>query len=265
MKRQTSLYTLLRPYWKIGVVALAAMILESGADLLEPWPLKVVLDYVIGSKAPPAWLAAWTADLPARLSLLKAATAAVLGIALVGAVSTYAEKYASATIGKRVKSWKLSEDGFRAIAPGLKDSVRRAREGMVTAWLHPNASNHHTWRRHVKNHWFHVRLLQGRCNGGLQPYQHQLEALDGVLGEYHNVVLLREVLVTDQFVSREETARCLRVVAQYQRVLRRHAEALGVRIYSERPRRFVRRVRTLWRNAPRGGRGASSSCAHSTP
>ena len=102
MKRQTSLYTLLRPYWKIGVVALAAMILESGADLLEPWPLKVVLDYVIGSKTPPAWLAAWTGDLPARLSLLKAATAAVLGIALVGAVSTYAEKYASATIGKRV-------------------------------------------------------------------------------------------------------------------------------------------------------------------
>jgi subfamily B ATP-binding cassette protein MsbA len=78
------------------------MLLESGADLLEPWPLKVVLDYVIGSKAPPEWLAGWTVDLPARLSLLKAATAAVMGIALVGAVSTYAEKYASATIGKRV-------------------------------------------------------------------------------------------------------------------------------------------------------------------
>src|SRR5262249_41165082 len=102
MTRQTSLSTLLRPYWKIGVFALLAMFLESAADLLEPWPLKVVLDYVIGSKTPPDWLAAWTVDVPARLSLLKAATAAVMGIAVVGAVSTYAEKYASATIGKRV-------------------------------------------------------------------------------------------------------------------------------------------------------------------
>jgi ATP-binding cassette, subfamily B, bacterial len=102
MSRHTSLYELLRPYWKIGVVALVAMLLESAGDLLEPWPLKVVLDYVIGSKTPPAWLAVWTIDLPSRLSLLNAATAAVLGIAAVGAVSTYAEKYASATIGKRV-------------------------------------------------------------------------------------------------------------------------------------------------------------------
>jgi subfamily B ATP-binding cassette protein MsbA len=102
MTGQTSLYTLLRPYWKVGVVALLAMFLESAADLLEPWPLKVVLDYVIGSKPPPAWLGAWTVDVAARLSLLKAATGAVLGIAVVGAVSTYAEKYASATIGKRV-------------------------------------------------------------------------------------------------------------------------------------------------------------------
>ena len=147
---------------------------------------------------------------------------------------------------KRVKSWKLSEDGFRAIAPGLKDSVRRAREGMVTAWLHPNASNHHTWRRHVKNHWFHVRLLQGRCNGGLQPYQHQLEALDGVLGEYHNLVLLHEVLVSDSTLSRREVARCLRIVERYQRALRRNAQVLGMRIYDEKPRRFVRRVKRLW-------------------
>jgi CHAD domain-containing protein len=146
----------------------------------------------------------------------------------------------------RVKRWKLSEDGFRAIAPGLKESVRRARDGMVAAWLHPTAGNHHTWRRHVKNHWFHVRLLQGRCNGGLQPYQHQLEALDGVLGEYHNLVLLHEVLVSDSTLSRREVAHCLRIVERYQRALRRNAQVLGMRIYDEKPRRFVRRVKRLW-------------------
>jgi hypothetical protein len=54
------------------------------------------------------------------------------------------------------------------------------------------------------------------------------------------------VLVTDVDLPREETARCLRVVARYQRLLRRHAEMLGIRVYTERPRRFVRRIRRLW-------------------
>jgi len=147
---------------------------------------------------------------------------------------------------ERVKHWKLNEEGFRAIAPGLKDSVRRARDGMVAAWLHPTAANHHTWRRHVKDHWFHVRLLEGRCSNRLQPYQHQLEALDGVLGEYHNLVLLHEVLVSDSTLSRHEVARCLRIVERYRQALRRNAQVLGMRIYEEKPGRFVRRVKHLW-------------------
>lgn len=97
-----SLANLLRPYWTLGAVALLAMLVESGADLLEPWPLKIVLDYVIGSKPPPAWLGRWFADHESRLQLLNVAAASVLGIAIVGAVSSYVEKYLSTTIGKRV-------------------------------------------------------------------------------------------------------------------------------------------------------------------
>ena len=64
-------------------LAFGAMLVESAMDLLEPWPLKVILDYVIGSKAPPPWLAAWLDRMPSRDStLLNAAVAAVMGIAL---------------------------------------------------------------------------------------------------------------------------------------------------------------------------------------
>jgi ATP-binding cassette, subfamily B, bacterial len=102
MTTQTSLARLLRPYWALGGVALLAMLVESGADLLEPWPLKIVLDYVIGPKPPPAWLGRWLVDQDSRLQLLNVSAAAVLGIAIVGAVSSYVEKYVSTTIGKRV-------------------------------------------------------------------------------------------------------------------------------------------------------------------
>jgi ATP-binding cassette, subfamily B, bacterial len=93
---------LLRPYWKVVVLALVAMLMESSADLLEPWPLKIILDYVIGSKKPPTWLAGWMVDNESRLTLLNMAIGAVIGIAIVGAVSSYTERYLSTTIGKRV-------------------------------------------------------------------------------------------------------------------------------------------------------------------
>jgi len=41
-------------------------------------------------------------------------------------------------------------------------------------------------------------------------------------------------------------ARCLRIVERYQQALRRNAQVLGMRVYNEKPRRFVRRVKHLW-------------------
>jgi ATP-binding cassette, subfamily B, bacterial len=102
MMSNVKLRELLRPYRKLVVLALAAMLVESGADLLEPWPLKVILDYIIGSKKPPGWLTGWVIDDASRLTLLNGAIAAVMGIALVGAVSSFTERYLSTTIGKRV-------------------------------------------------------------------------------------------------------------------------------------------------------------------
>ena len=96
-----NLRRLLRPYSRPLAVAFAAMLVQSGADLLEPWPLKIIFDYVLGSKHPPAWLARVLAD-DNRIALLNVAAIAVVAIAVLGAVSSYTQKYVSTTVGKRV-------------------------------------------------------------------------------------------------------------------------------------------------------------------
>ena len=41
---------LLRPHWKALVLALAAVIGETATDLLEPWPLKIIVDNLLQSR-----------------------------------------------------------------------------------------------------------------------------------------------------------------------------------------------------------------------
>lgn len=95
---------LLGPHWATLGVALVAVVVEGATDLLDPWPLKIVFDYVIGSKQMPGRLAAMVTSTfgQDKLAVLNFAAAAVVVIAAVGAVSSYAEKYLTTKVGQWV-------------------------------------------------------------------------------------------------------------------------------------------------------------------
>ena len=95
---------LLRPHWVPLALAFLAMIGETLTDVLEPWPIKVVVDYVVSSKPLPHWLNSLAGDLFAhdRLAALNLAVAAVAAIAIVGTISAYAQKYLTTTVSQWV-------------------------------------------------------------------------------------------------------------------------------------------------------------------
>ena len=95
---------LLRPHWKTLSVALAAVLLETICDLLEPWPLKVVVDNLLQSKALPRWLGEVVGRFAGhdKIAILNFAVLAVAVIAIVGAVSSYVEKYLTTNVGQWV-------------------------------------------------------------------------------------------------------------------------------------------------------------------
>jgi ATP-binding cassette, subfamily B, bacterial len=96
--------TLLRPHAKTLAVAFAAAIGETAANLAEPWPLKIVLDTVAKTKPAHGWLHHWFLSIAGtdQLAILKLAALAVLAIALVGAICSYAEKYLTTTVSQWV-------------------------------------------------------------------------------------------------------------------------------------------------------------------
>jgi len=94
---------LLFPHWFTLTLAFIAVIGESVTDLLEPWPLKMVFDYVFGSKRMPAWLAGVVGWIGTdKFSILNFAVLAVLLIAIFGALSSYFEKYLTTSVGQWV-------------------------------------------------------------------------------------------------------------------------------------------------------------------
>ncbi len=95
---------LLRPHWKSLSLAFIGVLGESAADLLEPWPLKIAFDYVLGSKKIPTWLLAVLTSTVGtdKSSILYFAACSVIAIAFVGAVSSYTEKYLTTSIGQWV-------------------------------------------------------------------------------------------------------------------------------------------------------------------
>jgi len=94
----------LRPHWKALMLAMLAVVGVSAADLLQPWPLKIVLDNVIAGRRLPPWLtsflqAAFGED---KSAILLFAVVAVMVIALVDSVSSYAQSYLMTSVGEWV-------------------------------------------------------------------------------------------------------------------------------------------------------------------
>ena len=101
-RRGVNLLALLRPHAAVLVVAFGAVLLQGLADLLEPWPLKVIFDYVLGGKTRPPWLVALLPADAAPTTVLDIAAAVVVLIAIVGALGSYTEKYLATAVAKRV-------------------------------------------------------------------------------------------------------------------------------------------------------------------
>ena len=103
-KGKINITHLLSPHWKALGIAFVAVIGESGTDLLEPWPLKIIFDYVLSSKQMPAWMASLVHSTLGddKLAVLSFAALVVISIAIVGAISSYTEDYLTTSVGQWV-------------------------------------------------------------------------------------------------------------------------------------------------------------------
>ena len=96
---------LVRPYRSSLLIILSAMLTETAMSLAAPWPLKIIIDNVVGHHK----LSPWLDDIVRpmleggqKMQVAAFAALAALLIAVIGAVASYIDNYYTESVGQWV-------------------------------------------------------------------------------------------------------------------------------------------------------------------
>ena len=95
---------LIRPYYGWLIVVFAAMLLETAMSIAAPWPLKIILDNVIGKHKLPEFMV-WLRDFSFGENTMALAGVAALStvlIAVIGAIAGYIDNYYTESVAQYV-------------------------------------------------------------------------------------------------------------------------------------------------------------------
>jgi ATP-binding cassette subfamily B protein/subfamily B ATP-binding cassette protein MsbA len=111
LRRVVHLLRYARPHWRTIVFLSATMLVDIGLELARPWPLKLVIDNVLGHQGTPPVLASVLPGSASPQGLLAWAVAATVLIFLLGTLSSTLYNYFSLRIGQKMV-FDLASDLF---------------------------------------------------------------------------------------------------------------------------------------------------------
>lgn len=150
---------------------------------------------------------------------------------------------------ERTRNWSLSAKGYSAIAGGLEKTYRRGRQALPSARTQPSAENIHEWRKRVKYHGYHTRLLTPIWPALMKARVKEASRLGDLLGDHHDLSIFASILAEDfRIVGNPATQEALvRLVLARQNAIEKEAFGVGARLYAERPDALVKSWRACWR------------------
>ena len=151
---------------------------------------------------------------------------------------------------ERVAAWPLDDPPApEAWGIGFEGTYRRARRALAAAYQEPAAERFHEWRKSVKYHWYHVRLLAPLWPEACSARAGTASALGELLGSHHDLAVLRAALggspgLTD--ASRSLAASFVALIDRHQAHVEAAARPLGIRLFAEKPSRIGARYEKYW-------------------
>lgn len=98
------IHQLMSPYRKWLLAIFCAMLVQMGAAMATPWPLKIILDSVIGNQPLPGWLS-WLRHTPLgsdKIGLLGMTSLSLVLMVTLGAIAGYVNNYFTECVGQHM-------------------------------------------------------------------------------------------------------------------------------------------------------------------
>lgn len=150
----------------------------------------------------------------------------------------------------RISGWPLGSPEWSGIGSGFRRIYAQGRRAFELAYQKPTPEHFHEWRKRVKDHLYHMRLLSNVWPDPIKGQRDAIEQLADLLGDDHDLVGLRRVIAEELTGSDAERTDLTSFIDQRQRELREQARFIGERVYAEPPRAIAERFSiyyTAWR------------------
>ena len=152
-----------------------------------------------------------------------------------------------AALGARAARWEIGRGGFGSLAAGLSDSWTAARKAMPPALKQGAAEAVHDWRKRVKDHWYHARLLAAIWPEAMAVHTAAADTLGELLGEHHDLAVLAGQL--DGAEPEAAAAALLACARQRRTAILAAAGPLGRRLFAEDADRLADRWKVWWKQS----------------
>jgi CHAD domain-containing protein len=157
----------------------------------------------------------------------------------------------------RAAGWTLDAGGFDAVAGGLRRTYKRASTRMEAAWAEPTDAALHEWRKRVKYHWYHARLLARIDPRMMPPHEAAMSELADLLGDHHDLAVLGEWLDEADLGPGTDAEGFRALLDRRKEALARRAFEQGRLILAERGEPLVARWESYWTRWRAGEAGAA--------
>jgi len=149
----------------------------------------------------------------------------------------------------RLAEWRIERDGWAAVEPGLRRTYRAGQRALALAAEDASVSNLHEWRKQARHLRGQLQLLEAAWTGSEKELGDQAQTLSQLLGDDHDLAILRDTLATDPLAygGHRILKRLFAVIARRRQELERQAFAVGRTLYKDPPRVFTSRIEAYWK------------------
>lgn len=149
-------------------------------------------------------------------------------------------------VQKQIGKLVITSRDFSAFDQGIGRVYYRGVIAMNRALKDPNAENLHQWRKRTKYLGYQLGYLHQIWPEMLAVYEELFGQLADLLGEDHDLAVLRAVLLQEPSVSVGNIGKLLTQIEQRRNMLQKKIWPLGIRLFSEPPDVFTNRLGIYW-------------------